>query len=190
MFAISPNWCTNDLVITGPKASVEKLVEFVKGDANGDAEARLFDFGKVIPYPEEYRIKDDFQHMMSKRYDSKSRYPSFHGCRAMPISDGYNHGGYEWCCNNWGTKWNARVENFKMLELGRGEAEAYYNMDTAWSPPMPVLATLSEKFPDIEMLVHFVDEGGGFEDEVIIKDGKGFKVPDANWKFRSSKWEE
>lgn len=186
-----PNWCTSDLVITGPKDSVKRLVEFVKGDEKEDAETRPFDFNKIIPYPESLSRMDAYSNKMAKLHakDKNSPWPSFSGNKCMPIHDGYNKGGYDWCCKNWGTKWNSRVEDFKMKIKG-DKAEAYYNMDTAWSPPLPVLDALSRKFPDIEMLVHFVDEGGGFEEEIHIQNGFAKQIKNDDWKFRSGRWGE
>lgn len=47
---------------------------------------------------------------------------------------------YDWCCQNWGTKWNA------------GNTEAFGNdavtFETAWCSPEPVIKKLSEMYPD------------------------------------------
>ena len=62
---------------------------------------------------------------------------------------------YEWCCNNWGTKWNAcscseTNENSKTISF-----------QTAWSTPLPVMIKLSEMFPNIEMHMEYADEDLG-----------------------------
>lgn len=62
---------------------------------------------------------------------------------------------YEWCCENWGTKWNACScsevnENSKTISF-----------QTAWSTPFPVMKKLSEMFPNIEVCGEFADEDIG-----------------------------
>ncbi len=62
---------------------------------------------------------------------------------------------YEWCCKNWGTKWNACAcnetdENVKSISF-----------QTAWSTPLPVMKKLSEMFPNVEVRTEFADEDIG-----------------------------
>lgn len=62
---------------------------------------------------------------------------------------------YDWCCENWGTKWNASEctevdENAKSISF-----------QTAWSTPFPVMKRLSEMFPNIEIRTEFADEDIG-----------------------------
>ena len=61
---------------------------------------------------------------------------------------------YNWCVNNWGTKWDAgtahRVET-------PGSLTYYFN--TAWAPPEPVIERLSELFPKATIR-HAYDEPG------------------------------
>lgn len=62
---------------------------------------------------------------------------------------------YEWCCNNWGTKWNAcscsKVnENSKTISF-----------QTAWDTPLTVMEKLSEMFPSIEIQTEYADENIG-----------------------------
>jgi hypothetical protein len=45
-----PNWCVNQLDVVGEEADIEKLVNFVKGDGDNDAE--VFDFRKIVPPPD------------------------------------------------------------------------------------------------------------------------------------------
>jgi hypothetical protein len=72
--------------------------------------------------------------------------------------DGYNSGGYEWCCENWGTKWSAcRVE---LQE--QNERCVHLAFDTAWTPPIPVIAALHKKFPEATLEIEYFECGVGF----------------------------
>lgn len=44
---------------------------------------------------------------------------------------------YDWCCQNWGTKWNACSG-----ELQRDEENDFIFFDTAWSPPIGIVDVL------------------------------------------------
>lgn len=78
---------------------------------------------------------------------------------------------YEWCCKNWGTKWNA----FECTEVN--ENVKSISFQTAWSTPFPIMKKLSERFPDIEIRTEFADEDIGqncgmytFKDGEIISE--------------------
>ena len=53
-----PNWCVNQVDISGDESEIVKLVEFVKGDNDG------FDFSKIVPIPDSkfYSISDEQNH--------------------------------------------------------------------------------------------------------------------------------
>ena len=58
----------------------------------------------------------------------------------LPIPEDQEDNWYEWCSDNWGTKWDAKhgfvgLESTKELELG---------FDTAWSPPIAFYKKLEE----------------------------------------------
>lgn len=59
---------------------------------------------------------------------------------------------YDWCCNNWGTKWGA-CESY--IEGNR------ISFDTAWSAAIPVMKKLSEMVPDVSFRHEFADEDIG-----------------------------
>ncbi len=61
---------------------------------------------------------------------------------------------YEWCIRNWGTKWNACDPDW-CLE------EGILYFQTAWSPPIPVIEALAEKYPDLEFTHRWADEDIG-----------------------------
>lgn len=60
---------------------------------------------------------------------------------------------YEWCCHNWGTKWNS--SEVCICNAGN-EAVVYFQ--TAWDCAYPIAKRLSEKFPDLSFTISFADE--------------------------------
>lgn len=63
---------------------------------------------------------------------------------------------YKWRIRNWGTKWNAYgYEDGVQFD---GHSLRFWS---AWSPPQPVIAKLSEMYPDLDFVHQFADEDIG-----------------------------
>ena len=60
---------------------------------------------------------------------------------------------YDWCIENWGTKWNA-YENATI-------DQDTISFETAWSFPEPVIVQLSKMYPDLEVEAWWADEDVG-----------------------------
>lgn len=63
---------------------------------------------------------------------------------------------YEWCYQNWGTKWNS--SEVGICNTGNW---AIASFQTAWDCPYPIVKRLSEKFPDLSFTISFADEDLG-----------------------------
>lgn len=62
---------------------------------------------------------------------------------------------YDWCCDNWGTKWNAcntQINNLK-------KADIYF--DTAWSAVPYIIAKIAELHPDCKIEYEYAEEDAG-----------------------------
>ena len=175
-----PNWCENDLTITGPKIS--ELLKFIQ--SVDPKEKSPLDFNKIIPYPKEFAVKDakanEFREKMqsivgegpefeAKRKALRSQYGVKEGQFFM--TDGYNQGGYEWCNVNWGTKWNAceaRIEQ-------QSETSVMITFNTAWSPPLQVLDKLAVLYPSNTFKLACFECGAGYKGNIVWKMGKMVK---------------
>ena len=104
-----------------------------------------FDFNRIIPKPP---IVD---HVSAGSLDSQTRH-------ANP-----NRNWYEWQINNWGTKWNAY--DFTAATDGT------YEFCTAWSPPIPVILTLSKLFPEVSIEFEYEEECMQFHGRMTVQDG-------------------
>ncbi|WP_315398681.1 hypothetical protein [Neisseria sicca] len=80
---------------------------------------------------------------------------------------------YEWSIRHWGTKWNAYHQHIGIFS----DTEIYVEFDTAWSPPEPVFAAIVEAFPELQLEVRYIDEGGGFAGTFYGKDGCLYDEP-------------
>ena len=159
-----PNYCENELTVrildhdneevqNDRKKKLMKFVEFAKSGTGKNK--RDFDFNKFITYPQEYSDKDKKARELEKT--------------GKHIKDGFNSGGYEWCCRHWGTKWNACSINIVEQDLKYGEV--MYEFDTAWSPPIPVIVQASKMFPELEFELRFFEQGAGFNGILICREG-------------------
>jgi len=148
-----PNWCENDLRVIGKKEEIQRFLDHVK------TESSRFDFETIIPYPDEFKKLDETAAAWEKNKDKPPN--------AMRPKDGFNSGGYEWCINNWGTKWNL-VEgdyckiDFDEMEQWGDECTLELHFDTAWSPPVPVIHEASNLFPELTFELRYFEQGCAF----------------------------
>jgi hypothetical protein len=168
-----PNWCENELTVLGPRDQLERFkiaaagyedeAEAIASNLSPEGCGRPLDFNAFVPYPKEYRELDE----RAREYERQ------HG-RHPPFKDGFNSGGYEWCVENWGTKWNAHE-----VRLVRRKRSLVYIFDTAWSPPIPVVLAMSRRFPDLTFTLRYWEGGMGFKGifkakgDKILKDEHG-----------------
>lgn len=74
---------------------------------------------------------------------------------------------YKWNCQHWGSKWDACDTRIMVDEADRLTLE----FDTAWSPPVPVVETMLEQYPELDFELSYVEEGMGFAGG-ISRDGE------------------
>jgi len=127
-----PNHVQHVMELTGPSEQIVALLNHIKGEKDID----LFDFNNVIPMPDV--LKDS-----TADGNTNAELVSITG-----YSDWY-----DWCCDNWGTKWGAYdtilTDDGKLL------------FQTAWSTAPNVFAKLSELFPEVKMVIDYADEDIG-----------------------------
>lgn len=164
-----PNWCDNELTVKGKKEELNKFKEFAK------TKEGVLDEEKFIPYPEEYRERDRlagrYDELKNKKNKTKEEEAELvilsleaeHGW----IKDGFNMGGHEWCCANWGTKWGICHSELKEED----ENELFYYFDTAWSPPIPIIIKMSEMFPKLKFNLKYYEGGMRFCGSMELKEG-------------------
>jgi len=136
-----PNWCENDLTVSGPQADRDR---FLAEKCRSEDGAIFFDFNKVIPYPEMFRVQDEVCAKLG-----------WEECRKQGLTDGFNSGGYEWCCLNWGTKWPA-CEHQPLESTSRTYMLSF---NTAWAPPIPVIKHVARAYPTLTFTLKWYERG-------------------------------
>lgn len=152
-----PNHVENDLRITGNIDKVKAFFAAVRSDG------QWIDADKLIPYPQYFKSLD------AAVEDWKMLNPNPQGddWKTCP-KDGFNSGGYEWCCENWGTKWGfyeATVPQY----TPRG---ATISFQSAWSPGLPLIDAMGHKFPGLKFTLRYYEGGSGYKGIYVVKDGE------------------
>jgi hypothetical protein len=65
---------------------------------------------------------------------------------------------YDWCNANWGTKWDPEV-HLEFTDNGDGTAEITGWFDTAWSPPIEALHSLSQDWDSCYIELYYHESG-------------------------------
>ena len=188
-----PNWCVNQVDITGDEAEVAKLVAFVKSDENS------FTFENIVPPPATPMYSSDCTHnkyvcgcesVAQPDPENEGKFMwvidgkkvEYHGkCPTHNEHSFSNHpdNWYNWNITNWGTKWSAaEVWNDRIDDDGKVDGHTSYNFDTAWSPAEPVVAALAEKFPTLRIAHRYCEAGMGYAGEVLYANGAEIRRED------------
>lgn len=156
-----PNWCYNNLQISG---NDKKLAQFIS-DVAGVEEGKLipFDFDKILPTPKE--LLNEVKGFGAGETDPQSD-------RGQELIKKYGATNwYDWRIANWGVKWNLGSDTDAWTHDQR--EFAYINFDTAWAPPFELIARASEKYPGIEFKLMYCEPGMCFCGEAIYENGQG-----------------
>ena len=130
-----PNWCWNELTVSGDDKEVDRFVEFAKDKI--EVGLNILPNGeRVIKYEETVL--------------------SFETFIPLPVC-GWD---YNWCCKNWGTKWNCNEVEFY---------NGIYSFNTAWSPPAPVIKRMGELFPKLTFHLYYEESGDDYEGDYIVE---------------------
>jgi hypothetical protein len=73
-----------------------------------------------------------------------------------------NEWDYDWCSENWGTKWDVEATLALYTDWEQDNANLVFKFDSAWAPPVPVIKKLAEIFPELEFSYLFAEPGMGF----------------------------
>jgi hypothetical protein len=181
-----PNWCYNELVITGPVDQVEKFVEAAKPKREDLAGAyaahrkhndqltfeQFFEeeqrgqplsFQSVVPYKQ--------GEFVPSKEDMDSPLAGLLGLSCTdPDEEWYRHN-----LLRWGTKWDANFTHEWSWEQHRrddGSGYVQYDFDTAWSPPSAFVKNASKLFPSLSFSLKFAEPGCDFAGREVYRDGE------------------
>ena len=141
-----PNWNQNSVIITHEDPTqIDRLVEGFKNE-------RLF--GEFLPCPKE--LLD----MGSPLSDAEQAEANVEKYGAADW--------YQWCINNWGTKWDVGEESDGIDRIDDNKVKLSF--DTAWGPPIAFYEYLDEEL-DFGITAFYLEEGMGFAGKYSSESG-------------------
>lgn len=168
-----PNHVDQDLVVSGDTTALKEFMEFAQ---EGD---KLLSADKFIPYPKEYRDKDEEGERLREECTRTNDWTKYSG-----FKDGFNSGGYEWCVQNWGTKWGIYDTVVKSQKLTGKNGRVKYNCNSAWSPATKIVLAMSQKFPTLTFDMKYYECGMQFKGHYIVKGGEVLEDTDEKYTGR------
>ena len=172
-----PNHCSNTLGVLGKTEDVEKFVAFVTNNGPDKEDDKYELFKKLIPMPKE--LEGTTSPSKSSNEELIKKYGT----------DNW----YDWCNNNWGTKWGdydidkSQVASLVKYSYPMGidgckdydnaiedtsNSYVHFYYDTAWAPGSDELCNaLSIQFPELNFNLYYEEQGMGFAGQVKIKQG-------------------
>ena len=159
-----PNWCDNQITITGSKSVIDKIEKIVKDE---DEKNGLLDF----MYP------------MPKELDSTTADGS--DDKKMLAKHGHSDW-YSWRTDNWCTKWDIN----EFYGVDRKDNTISFAFSSAWAPPTGAythfITSMAEKNLDVSLKAYYYEGGCDFagvwdngDDECISP--SDYKSDDEYW---------
>lgn len=199
-----PNWCTNELEVSGPAEDLKSFTEAAYETKHVDEhknwagsvipahiEETELSFRKLRPMPEELEgigsgsaMLPDGTVTLSFRTlpDGTNEAVSAEEMAQLKEKFGATNW-YEWNHANWGTKWDA-CEARRNDDAQEGETCASYMFDTAWCPPEAMIHFLAAKWPTLAFTLTFYEEGCAFGGAMEWADGELVGEEDAGDNLR------
>jgi hypothetical protein len=133
-----PNWCNNNITITGPTSKIEKLFAAATAEDGGLLNA-------MVPMPVELgdTKKGTGDELQTEQYDGFTNW-------------------YDWSVARWGTKWDVSPEGLEFTDNGDGTAEITGYFDSAWAPPIEAYNTFVEQNEDCTLEASYYECGMDF----------------------------
>ena len=150
-----PNWCSNKLTVTGPKADVEAFMKAADHSyAPQGQEKTTLCLEKLHPCPPSIMFKkdtnrDSFDETIEKLWKDPEN----------PMDDDW----YSWRVRNWGTKWDVVAESPDKTDFKNGKSKVVYVFDSAWAPPEAAFRYICNDWPTLTFRLTFREESMGYK---------------------------
>ena len=161
-----PNWCDNQITITGPNSVIDKIEKIVKEEKDGHG---LLDF----MYP------------MPKELDGTTADGSLD--KEMLAKHGHSDW-YSWRTDNWSTKWEVN----EFYGVDRQGDTISFGFSSAWAPPIGAyeqfIISSSEKQEDVSIKAYYYE--GGCDFAGCWDDGNDECIAPSDYKSDDDYWND
>ena len=145
-----PNWCDNQVSITGPNSVIDKIEKIVKEDDSHENNG-LLNFFKPMPKVLEGTTS-----------------PSSASDKPQPMVEGFDNW-YDWRVENWSTKWEVcefyGVDRQYLTEQNEGESVITFGFSSAWAPPIGAYEQFLVDHEDCSLRAFYYEGGCDFMGE-------------------------
>ena len=146
-----PNYCNNNIVITGPNSVIDKIEKIANGD-KGDLLQYFYPMPKALQDTTAPLQKDATKEEKAKAKENLKKY-------------GYDNW-YDWRVENWGTKWDImEFYNINRKKIGEDESEISLGFDTAWAPALGAYEKFLDKNSNCSLKAYYYEPGCDFMGE-------------------------
>lgn len=158
-----PNWCENQLSISGKKYDMDKFIDVI----NENGEYKLLT--NLYPMPSELDIES--ASMRGEEYWTEQQ-------RANKEKYGFTDW-YSWRIHNWGCKWpesdlsvSQEYGTAGMTSDGTTVFTIAFRFETPWGPPIEAFEKISNDYPELLFCLYFEEPGMGFCGERVWGNGE------------------
>ena len=146
-----PNYCNNNIVITGPNSVIDKIEKIANGD-KGDLLQYFYPMPEALKDTTAPLPKDATKEEKAKAKETLKKY-------------GYDNW-YDWRVENWGTKWDImEFYNINRKEIGEDESEISLGFDTAWAPALGAYEKFIDENSNCSLKAYYYEPGCDFMGE-------------------------
>ena len=142
-----PNWCNNNISITGPNSVIDKIEKITKEEDNKNGLLQFFN-----PMPKELEGTTS---------------PSSSADKPQPMIDGFDCW-YDWRVEKWGTKWEV-CEFYGVdrqhLNDSLDESTISFGFSSAWAPPIGAYEQFLADNSDCSLKAYYYEGGCDFMGE-------------------------
>jgi hypothetical protein len=148
-----PNHVANELIIRGESSVIKDFIRFARG-------VGIHWRGSEKPEIVKDLELSNFIHPELCRRGQELSMPYSAMATGEPM-------GYDWCIEQWGTKWGAYEVTLRD-EDWHGDGEISYQFNTAWEPfNNRVCIEMAKLFPALRFELTFFEPGMGFQGSII-----------------------
>ena len=164
-----PNWCNNQLVITGDYKERERFILATQTaivDSVGDSKYEILD--RLYPCPHE--LEETMSGGFGKNEDGTKR-PEQIELERKQAENFAKYGAkdwYDWKNTNWGTKWG----DCDTYNEDHDTDRTVFRFDSAWSPPIEGITHISTLFPTLSFVLIYEEGGMGYYGVATIENGE------------------
>ena len=141
-----PNWCDNQITITGPNSVIDQIEKIVSDEKDTDGLLNFF-------------------HPMPKELDGTTS-PSSSADKPQPMVEGFDCW-YDWRVEKWSTKWEV-CEFYgvdKQADALIGHSTISFGFSSAWAPPIGAYEQFLEDNDNCSLKAYYYEGGCDFMGE-------------------------